>query len=351
MSANYNADDAARVSRRVAIGRGLACLCTSLATGFLVIWLVTGAADSARGAGKPEADDSDARAEILKLELRIQRARLRARLRDQFDMQLKAREEALKDGTSSLNQLAEAMRGLDTARADAERWRIATDPKASPEEKAGALKEIRAETQRKRQERMRAGADPVESDPDIGRVRKDLMTAGVSRNRRIEILEQVYGKTVVQSVLKEWTPAKLADMDIDESDVEKLVSLHGETVIQEVLGQVSGPRCLESRPWIGVESGPFVSYRGGRVGIRTENKEGDDEMVYVPMEKLHALDQAYVKNKVKPRTWTSSNAQYTVRASLLEFRNGLVHLAKNDGAVVKVPVMKLSEKDREFLKR
>lgn len=285
--------------------------------------------------------------EILKLELCIKTALLR----EQFDRQLEAREKALEDGTYAIDALVGAIGRAETARADAERWKTLTDPNASPEKKADALKEIKAETERKREEREQAAAaSPGLDAAQLGQARKELMTSGVSRDRRVALLEQIYGKPMVERVLKQWTPARLAEMDIDEFDIERLIALYGESAIQEVLGQVSGPRRLQDRSWRDVGFGPLVSCRGGLVGIRIRNKDGDPEVRHLAMEKLDALDQSYVKEKTSPRTWTSSNGKYTLRARLVEFRNGLVHLARDNNTVVIVPVMKLSENDRQFLK-
>lgn len=50
------------------------------------------------------------------------------------------------------------------------------------------------------------------------------------------------------------------------------------------------------------------------------------------------------------RTWTSSDGRFTTAAELVDFQDGLVHLQRADGQMVRVPLASLSADDREFVK-
>jgi hypothetical protein len=50
------------------------------------------------------------------------------------------------------------------------------------------------------------------------------------------------------------------------------------------------------------------------------------------------------------RTWTDASGKFTREAALVESRNGVVILRKTDGATLRIPLDKLSEADRAFVK-
>ncbi len=49
------------------------------------------------------------------------------------------------------------------------------------------------------------------------------------------------------------------------------------------------------------------------------------------------------------RKWTSNDGQHTVEAELVDLTDGKVRLKKPEGAIVTVPLERLSESDRKFL--
>ena len=51
------------------------------------------------------------------------------------------------------------------------------------------------------------------------------------------------------------------------------------------------------------------------------------------------------------RKWADKTGKYSVQAELVEVRGANVILKKSDGAVISVPVARLSEADRAFVKR
>jgi hypothetical protein len=50
------------------------------------------------------------------------------------------------------------------------------------------------------------------------------------------------------------------------------------------------------------------------------------------------------------RTWTDASGRFTVEAELLEVNDGIVFLRRADGKKLKIPAMKLSVKDRDYLR-
>src|SRR5690606_39068716 len=51
-----------------------------------------------------------------------------------------------------------------------------------------------------------------------------------------------------------------------------------------------------------------------------------------------------------PRQWTDSSGKFSVKAELVEVKDGQVHLKKaDDGGVIIVPVARLSDADRNYL--
>lgn len=51
------------------------------------------------------------------------------------------------------------------------------------------------------------------------------------------------------------------------------------------------------------------------------------------------------------RTWTDSSGKYTVEAEFVEFKDGTVRLQRADGKFIRIAIEKLSEADREFVRR
>ena len=49
------------------------------------------------------------------------------------------------------------------------------------------------------------------------------------------------------------------------------------------------------------------------------------------------------------RTWTSKNGKFTIKAELLSFAQGVVHLRPADGKTIKVPLAKLSKDDQNYV--
>ena len=50
------------------------------------------------------------------------------------------------------------------------------------------------------------------------------------------------------------------------------------------------------------------------------------------------------------RKWIDSTGEYTVEAEFVDFKDGKIQLRKANGNVVAVPIEKLSESDRAFVK-
>ncbi len=48
------------------------------------------------------------------------------------------------------------------------------------------------------------------------------------------------------------------------------------------------------------------------------------------------------------RNWTDASGRFSIEAEMVGFQDGLVHLQRADGKVVKVPLEKLSPADQEF---
>ncbi|MGD0384339.1 MAG: SHD1 domain-containing protein, partial [Thermoguttaceae bacterium] len=51
------------------------------------------------------------------------------------------------------------------------------------------------------------------------------------------------------------------------------------------------------------------------------------------------------------RKWTDSNGKFSVEAEYVEFKDGKVHLKKQDGKIIMIPIEKFSESDQKFVKR
>ena len=52
----------------------------------------------------------------------------------------------------------------------------------------------------------------------------------------------------------------------------------------------------------------------------------------------------------RPRNWKDASGKYSIKAALVEVKDGVAHLKKEDGQVVKVPVAKLSQIDQRYLR-
>ncbi len=50
------------------------------------------------------------------------------------------------------------------------------------------------------------------------------------------------------------------------------------------------------------------------------------------------------------RTWKSSNGRFSIKAELLDFKDGKAQLQKSDGTVIEVPLVSLCEEDRRYIK-
>jgi hypothetical protein len=50
------------------------------------------------------------------------------------------------------------------------------------------------------------------------------------------------------------------------------------------------------------------------------------------------------------RTWKSSNGQFSIKAELLDYKDGKAQLKKSDGTIIDVPLASLCEADRQYVK-
>ncbi|MCO6457864.1 MAG: PQQ-binding-like beta-propeller repeat protein [Pirellulaceae bacterium] len=50
------------------------------------------------------------------------------------------------------------------------------------------------------------------------------------------------------------------------------------------------------------------------------------------------------------RTWTDSSGSYRIQAAMEDFKSGEVHLRRDDGKLIQVPLSKLSDEDRAFVR-
>ncbi len=103
----------------------------------------------------------------------------------------------------------------------------------------------------------------------------------------------------------------------------------------------------------------LVDFKGGQVTL----KKDDGSTINVPLSKLSAKDRQYIKKqypagkKKTPqagndlREWKSRDGKFTIRAKLLDYSKGKVHLEKADGKEIVVPIGKLSAKDRYWVER
>ncbi len=66
----------------------------------------------------------------------------------------------------------------------------------------------------------------------------------------------------------------------------------------------------------------------------------------------HIVDGIRVEfvDKPTPRKWTDSSGKYTVEADFVDFKDGKVQLRKHDGKTVTVPIEKLSQADRSYVR-
>lgn len=58
-----------------------------------------------------------------------------------------------------------------------------------------------------------------------------------------------------------------------------------------------------------------------------------------------------VASAAEMRTWTSAGQKFTVEAEFVELTDGVVHLRKADGKILKVPIDKLSDEDQALAQR
>ena len=58
-----------------------------------------------------------------------------------------------------------------------------------------------------------------------------------------------------------------------------------------------------------------------------------------------------VSARAETRTWTDVTGQHQVDADLIRLRNGSVELRKTDGAIVMLPLKKLSAGDQQFVRK
>jgi hypothetical protein len=93
----------------------------------------------------------------------------------------------------------------------------------------------------------------------------------------------------------------------------------------------------------------FVDVRGGIVTL--ENAER--KKFPVPMNKLEKAEQEYIRQRDAKnfRTWQTATGQFTVEAKFIQLRDGVVTLAKKDGAEVDVPLERLSLIDQYYVRR
>lgn len=51
------------------------------------------------------------------------------------------------------------------------------------------------------------------------------------------------------------------------------------------------------------------------------------------------------------RAWTDSTGKHKISAELLSVDDGIVVLRKDDGKLIKIPLLRLSKQDREFVEK
>ncbi len=61
-------------------------------------------------------------------------------------------------------------------------------------------------------------------------------------------------------------------------------------------------------------------------------------------------DEKAVEQKQEYRVWTDRGGRFELRAKLVEYEQGKAKLLKKDGTTVTLPIGRLSEKDRQYLK-
>jgi hypothetical protein len=89
-----------------------------------------------------------------------------------------------------------------------------------------------------------------------------------------------------------------------------------------------------------------------------KSKSNNQELI-IPLEELSETDQKHIEfinssNKMIPavvRTWTNNNGKFSVQAKYISADENKVTLEKEDGTKITVEISKLSQEDRDYVKR
>jgi len=129
------------------------------------------------------------------------------------------------------------------------------------------------------------------------------------------------------------------------------------TLALAVLASVAVGRTWTSRDGKFTTEATLVDLRDGQVSL----KKADGKEIRVPLSKLCDEDQRFVQEKFPQsrqepaeesgeyREWSSSNGKFTIRAKMLDYRQGKVRLEKPDGKEIEVPISQLSADDRRWV--
>jgi hypothetical protein len=107
----------------------------------------------------------------------------------------------------------------------------------------------------------------------------------------------------------------------------------------------------DSRPTLVVSCNPAAAQRQCRQESRfifsNSPSEGRDMKLRRMCVLLGVL--LLVTNPAAARKWASRDGKFSIDAELVEVRDGVVRLKRQDGRIIPVPVSKLSKADRDYL--
>jgi len=143
----------------------------------------------------------------------------------------------------------------------------------------------------------------------------------------------------------------------------------GQTVLRDTLtvGVVSHPRrMLAAMPYVqtsaavnpGNSGGPMFDSRGQVIGVVVLKAHIQAAAFAVPVETILDFLRAGRGAGQKPpsaplavRRWTDTTGKFSVEAELVGVKDGNVTLKRESGQVVTVPLERLCQKDRDYLRR
>ena len=117
-------------------------------------------------------------------------------------------------------------------------------------------------------------------------------------------------------------------------------------------GLPAAPPRSGSRTWLSADGrhrveAALVSCEEHFVTLR---READGQLVRVAFGSLHPTDRDYLRTRTGwGRRWKDASGTHAMVAQLVEFRDGVVTLARADGSKVRVLVDQLSSADQDFL--